>query len=542
MRHSVSELTDDEQSMLITMRQQLAQKIQKNQLLENYSEGRFRVKNLDIAVPPALAQIGAVSDWPGTIIDAYHERMNFEGWADGGRFGMTALTDHLGAQTAVAESTFDALQFGIGFQMYERQSDGLGTRWVLRSVSPMEGTLLWDAGARLPVAALRQVGIELLNGAFSRREVLAVRGCNYVLEGNEIVDFYATIPDLVVAGPQRNKLRSRKWSGRSLITPPVRYYTDAAVRTLVGMEINREFYTTPQRWAMNADMGMFVESDDPTRSEMLEAGWKAAAGKMLAFPPNEAGEPEPKVGQFAPAPPTPYVEQLRTYSQLISSATGMPSAYLGFSTENPPSGDAIRAWMERLTRGIGRMHRLTHQDINLIGWMGHRLEQGSNAPSWSEFSSVVRPKWEDPTTQTLAADTDAVSKAVSAGSVAAEDDWVYDRLRIPERDREAVRSKLRSQGLAQLAATLSGRAAGGDQEAEALANLGSPEPEVEEQPAEGGMSELDRVTLLKGQADALGILRRAGVTAESAAQLTGLADVQFEPGRPITMKYDDEEE
>lgn len=474
------ELTADEKAMLGSMRFQLARKIRKNQVLENYAEGRFRVKNLDIAVPPSLAEIGAVSDWPGTVIDSYHERMNFEGWADGGRFGMTALSDQIGAHTASAETTFDALLFGVGFYMYELQSDGLGTRWQLRSVSPMEGTMLWDAGARLPVAALRRVGVELLDGSVGTHEVLAVRGWNYVLEGDQIVDAYPTIPDLVAAAPMKNKLRSRKWTGRSLVTDPVKYYTDAAVRTMVGMEINREFYTTPQRWAMNADMTMFTESDDPTRSEMIEAGWKTAAGKMLAFPPNEDGEPEPKVGQFSPAPPTPYVEQLRTYSQLISSATGMPSAYLGFSTENPPSGDAIRAWMERLTRGIGRMHRLSHEDMNLVGWMGHRLEMGNDSPTWSEFASVVRPKWEDPTTQTLAADTDSVSKAVASGSVAPDDDWVYDRLRIPERDRTRVRSNLRKQGLGQLAATLASRGRSADPEAEELANLGAPAA-----PAEG---------------------------------------------------------
>lgn len=467
-------LTEDEKVMLGALRQQLARKIRKNQILENYSEGRFKVKNLDIAVPPALADLGAVSDWPGTIIDAYHERMNFEGWADGGRFGMTALSDHLGAQSAVAESTFDALLFGVGFQMYERETDGLGSRWVLRSVSPMEGTMLWDSGARLPVAALRQVGVEVLDGTIHRREIMAVRGWNYVIEGEDLVDAYPTIPGLVVAAPQRNKLRSRRWTGRSLITPPVAYYTDAAVRTLVGMEINREFYTTPQRWAMNADMSMFVDSDNPSRSEMVEAGWKAAAGKMLAFPPPEDGEPEPKVGQFSPAPPTPYVEQLRTYSQLISSATGMPSAYLGFSTDNPPSGDAIRAWMERLTRGIGRMHRLTHQDINLVGWMGLRLSQGQDAPDWSEFSTTVRPKWDDPSTQTLSSDADAVTKVVASGSVAADDDWVYDRLRIPERDREAVRARLRQQGLSQLVELLRSRPESEDPEAEELANLGAP--------------------------------------------------------------------
>lgn len=539
-------LTDEQKALREAMRMELRRKVASNQRLENYAEGKFKVKNLNIAVPPSLADIGTVSDWPGTIVDAYYERMHFEGWADGGRFGMPALADQLDAQTAVAESTYDSLLFGVGFHMFERQTSGLGARWVMRSVSPMEGTLLWDSASNLPVAALRRSMVQRTDGTVGVQEVMALPGQNLVLQGDDVVDAYSTIPGVVVAARMKNKLRSRKWTGRSLITRPVQYYTDAAVRTMLGMEINREFYTTPQRWAMNADMSMFVESDEPTKSEMIEAGWKAAAGKMLAFPPNEEGEPEPKVGQFSPASPAPYTEQLRTYSQKLASATGLPVAYLGFSTENPPSGDAIRAWMERLTRGIDRMHRLSHQDMNLAGWMGLRLELGTQAPSWSEFASVVRPKWEDPSTQTLAADTDAMSKAVAAGSVAPDDDWVYDLLRIPERERERVRSNLRKQGMSQLAEILQGRVhPSGDPEAAQLAQLGAPEPDPASPAGPEGveappLSELERMQVLKAKADTLGLLRRGGVTAESAAKITGLEGVEFEAGRPVTLRYDDE--
>jgi hypothetical protein len=41
--------------------------------------------------------------------------------------------------------------------------------------------------------------------------------------------------------------------GRSEITKPIRYYTDAAARTLLGLEVNREFYNAPQRIGLNVD-------------------------------------------------------------------------------------------------------------------------------------------------------------------------------------------------------------------------------------------------------------------------------------------------
>lgn len=52
--------------------------------------------------------------------------------------------------------------------------------------------------------------------------------------------------------------------------------------------------------------------------------------------------------------------------------------------------------------------------------------------------------------------------------------------------------------------------------------------------------ELNAANVLKAKADALGVLRRAGVDAADAARLSGLEDVKFIPGQPITIKQADE--
>lgn len=46
--------------------------------------------------------------------------------------------------------------------------------------------------------------------------------------------------------------------------------------------------------------------------------------------------------------------------------------------------------------------------------------------------------------------------------------------------------------------------------------------------------------MLKAKADALGVLRRAGVEAGNAARLSGLENVKFIKGQPITIKQADE--
>lgn len=439
-------LTLEEKEILGALRQQLAAKRRPNKRVLGFYEGTVRVKNLDIAVPRMLSQIGVVSDWPSTVVDTHHERMHFEGWADNERFGMTELSDRLAVSPKVSESILDSGIFGVGFDSMEHD----GERWQLRSVSPLDGTLLWDYMSGRPYAGYRRG--QTVEGEVV--EVLSLPGRNLVLKsevGSDKVGVaaeYPTIPGEVVFHRARNGLRSRHWYGRSMITPPVMYYTEAAARTLLGMEINREFYTTPQRWALNADITMFTDSEEPTQEQKTAAGWRATAGNILMMPPPEDGEPEVKVGQFSPASPEPYVAQLRTYSQLVASASGIPSSYLGFSTDNPPSGDAIRAWMDRLIRKAEGQQRLMSPDLRRLGWHIAVLA-GEQSVDWGTFSRSVSEQWTNPATQQLGADADALGKLGAMG-------WplnspvTFDLLGLSAEQRRQLQKDFRSQGLDKL--------------------------------------------------------------------------------------------
>lgn len=63
-------------------------------------------------------------------------------------------------------------------------------------------------------------------------------------------------------------------------------------------------------------------------------------------------------------------------------------------------------------------------------------------------------------------------------------------------------------------------------------------PDDAEPDVPGGADDPDMV---KKRADAMGTMIRAGVTAESAAQIAGVDGAKFLNGRPITLKYDTEE-
>lgn len=440
-------LTDSEKEILGKCRAQVNRRRQSNMVSLSYYESDVVLKNMNIAVPPQLAEIGVCADWPQTIVNAYHERMNFIGFVSDKSL-LTSEVDQARVTAQVADATLSALVYGIGFLAIENPTTGGNPEeWQIRSVSPLAGTALWDVFHDRPRAGYRKV--ETAPEDESTIEVLYLPGTNVTIRStpenaSEVIDRRRTFSPIPAMARIRNGQRVNKWYGASAITKPVRYYTDAGMRTLLGMEINREFYTTPQRWAMNADMSQFLESDNPTREEKIKAGWDAAAGKMLALPPPEPGDPGPVVGQFSAAPPTPYLEQLRGYSQMVASATGMPSAYLGFTTENPPSADAIRAWTERLVRTITAQESRMTPDMMSVGWLLENARMSSTS-TFQDFQNRVRLRWENPATETLAANVDAGVKLVSVGAVSATSDWFYDLLRMSQEDREEQRRLIKQQ-------------------------------------------------------------------------------------------------
>lgn len=456
-------LSEYEVSLLTRMRSEVARRSWVNQTVEAYYDGSFTAKNLGIAVPPSLADIGTVSDWPSTVVDIHHERMQFQGWLDGGRTPISQVAEAANARLKLSEALLDSLIYGVGFLALTVVGD---EPYHLHAASPLAATMLWDYDTDQPIGGYRQV----MSSDGERKTYLYLPGEIVVLStDDEVIDRYR-LPSLQGRVPMvrlRNRLRPRRFTGQSEITRPVMYYTDAAVRTLLGMEINREFYTTPQRYALNADPSDFgiSEADTETQAGRLEAGWRVQAGKMLIAPPPDMGSPEMKIGQFTPAPPTPYIEQIRTYSQLLASATGIPSAYLGFSTEQPPSADAIRAWTERLVRSVEAKIDIIRADLHVLGWMLQAVT--GVGVSWEQWSAVEE-KWRDPSTPTKAADADAAVKLVGAGILPPESSVTRDRVGLSPAEQRRVESEQSRTAVGELVRTLRQRA-GEAEEAEALA-------------------------------------------------------------------------
>lgn len=411
---------------------------------QNYYEGTFTPSHTGFSIPPNMRDLKAVSGWGGTVVDVLDERLDWLGWrSDGDALGLQAIyaANQLDVESGMGH--LDALIYGTSFITVGTGQDGEPDQ-IITAQSPLTTTAVWDRRRRRVSEALTVVvedGQIVQATRYSAEETTVFeRGGKddrwVVLDRDQ--HNLGRVP--VVQMP--NRMRASDVAGRSEITPAVRYYADSAVRTLMGVEVHREFYQAPQRWAMNVDPKKFVNSDGKPVSP-----WQSIQGRVWAIPPNEDDQPQPQVGQFTPASPAPYIDQIKNLATLLSAEAGMPVSYLGYASDNPASADAIRAGEARLVKRAER-----RQTVFGAAWLeAARLALLVRDGEIPAAFSDVSVRWRDPSTPTRAAAADEAVKLVGSGVLAADSTVTYDRIGLdPDEQRQVDADKRRAAGRALL--------------------------------------------------------------------------------------------
>lgn len=228
-----------------------------------------------------------------------------------------------------------------------------------------------------------------------------------------------------------NRPRASMQAGRSEISKAVRSHTDSAVRTLMAMEMNREFYSAPQRWGTNLSPDQFKLSDGS-----VVTGWEAIIGRFLAVRGDEDNpEVEPKVGQFAQGQPGPYLEHLRGLAQLISAESAIPPMYLGFASDQASSADAIRAMESRLIKRAERRQTMFGRAWLEAGLLA-LLVRDREVPT--DYAANVWLKWRDAATPTRSAAADEAVKLTAAQILPPDSPVTYDRIGLSPMEQQQV--------------------------------------------------------------------------------------------------------
>lgn len=474
------ELSDEEETMLSYLRSRIYYYAGINGLKHEYYEGRQKFLQLGISVPPQLQDIGVAVGWPGTVVDALEERLDWQGWSSvsGDVNGLDDIYKDNYLDTESSRVHLDSLICGTGFVTIGKGDVSAGEPEVLiTGDSAMCASAIWDYRTRRITAGLSQTRNEwgqiIMESLYLPNETIQLAIDPLNSTATQIID-----RDRHGLGrPLMVKLNNRDTSfdiqGRSEITRAVKYYTDAACRTMLGMEINREFYTAPQRYALGAEPEQFGVDENSTADERMMAGWRAAMGRLNIIPATEDGE-IPQMGQFPSSPPTPYVEQMRLYSQMLASESGLPAPYFGFSTDNPPSADAIRQIEYPLVKRAERRQAYFSQAWREVGYLSLLVRDKEVDP---DFFRTIEAKWGDASTPTRAAAADEALKLVTSGVLTADSTVTYDRIGLSQQEQatlEADKRKARLQGIVNNLASAAQTTATANPEAQQLATQRTP--------------------------------------------------------------------
>lgn len=436
--------SDDELRLIETMSNRLVVYKAANDEAEQFYDGSHVAENFGISTPPRMQTLHTVAGWGGTVVDVLEERLDWLGW--------TSEQDTYGLEDVYAENQLDvdsgmahldALIFGVSFVT-------VGTGWdgepspLITPHSPKSLTVEWDRRTRRASSAAAVVEedaghvVEVTLYLPDETVVFARDGGLWRAVDRDRHNL-GRVP--VVAVP--NRVRGSRELGRSEITKAVRYYTDAACRTLLGLEVNREFYNAPQRIGLNISDEDFEDVDGNPVSP-----WSSIMGRVWNVPPNAPDEPEPKVLQFDPSSPAPYIDQVKGYATLLAAEAGIPPTYLGFETGNPASADAIRAGEARLVKRAERRQVSFGRAWLEVGRLALLVRDGAIPDTFSSMST----RWRDAATPTRAAAADEAAKLIGAGVLPPDSSVTFDRVGLsPSEQRQVMADRRRSAGRAVLA-------------------------------------------------------------------------------------------
>jgi SPP1 Gp6-like portal protein len=393
--------------------------------LDRYYEGRVRLASIGLSLPPEMRRLSTVVAWPALYVDALEERLDVEGFRlDDAADADSTLWQWWQSNDLDEESQLahlDALVYGRAFVTVGAAPDDGPP--VIRVESARNMAADFDPYTRRITAALRVLADDpedeprdrddrqVTTPPYAARLYLpdrtvwlerTPRGGPWAVTGEDVHQLGRPLVEMLT-----NRGRAGERSGASEMRDVIGL-TDAACRTLTNMQGAQELLAVPQRYVLGARQEDFTNA----HGNPLPA-WEAYIGRFLMLANEDA-----RAGQFPAADLRNFTEVMNLYSKLVASVTGLPPHYLGMSTDNPASADAIRSSEARLVKRAERKQRTfggTWERVMRLAM----LVEGMNPADAAGLETV----WRDAATPTVAARADAVTKLVAAGILPVEAAW-----------------------------------------------------------------------------------------------------------------------
>lgn len=394
-------LTRDEATTLDRLKQQWQDSQHQDERLLRYYQGRQRIEQLGMAIPPTMRRFLVVTNWCRTVVDTIRDRQQLRWMMLPGEEQadprLRAISDASNLDAHLSLFNQDRMIYGRAFMSVGSNEDDPELPLV-RAESPREMTAIVDV----------------------RRERIAAAGRFYgVHDDTQEGPRYATLylPDVTIwceqdrgrwveldRDPHRlgrvpivmhlNRRMSGSWQGESQMTDVI-WLSDAAARSLTNMQFAQEAHGVPDKYLTGVDAGDFKdESGQPI--PRFEAYFNAL--KLVK-------DPQAKVGSIDAADLKNFETALNVYGTQASIVTGFPARYFGLRTANPPSEGAIISDEISLVRSVEAQNVEVGVSLGWVGGLALRFATGD----WVD-GNRVRAEWYDPATPTVQQRMDALVK------------------------------------------------------------------------------------------------------------------------------------
>lgn len=389
--------------------------------LDRYYEG---TQPLTYMHPEILREVAdrirpVVIAWPQLVVDSVEERLDVEGFrlpdADKTDADLWRVWQYNSLDETSQLGHLDALVMRRSYACVGTNEDDADTPLVTVE-SPLEVFADHDPRTRKVRAALRRVAEEDSIARVNERYAtlyLPDRTVWYRWNGGweeEDRDEHKLGEVPVVPLVNRGRLRSTRRPGsgsactqygRSELAP-VLPLADAANKLATDMMVAGEFVAIPLR-------GLFGIGPDDLEDEKGNklTALQAIMGRLLTIP-DDTGTA--KHFEFASAQLANFHNAIDSLAQIVAAVAGLPPHYIGISTDNPASADAIRSAESRLVKRAERKQRAFGGSWEQVMRLVRRFQTGE----WDPRLLQLETEWRDASTPTVAQKADAAIKLYTA--------------------------------------------------------------------------------------------------------------------------------
>ncbi|MUL78642.1 phage portal protein [Mycobacterium sp. CBMA226] len=392
------------------------------QQLENYYEGRQPLAFLSPDAAKALdGRFSRMSsNIPRLAVTSIAERLRIIGFTGADVWDDWVKND---LDQLCMSAHRDALLYGSSFVVVWAGADGTPQVSI---ESPKQMQVARDPGSREITAAVKRWRTKTQTFAVlylpDRIEKWVAQTAGPATSGFELIEILDNPLGVVPVVELKNVDRTLvlgPWAGFAMFEPGLSEIddlmplVDGLNKMLTDLMVTSEYVGRPRRWATGIDL---VERPilDADGNPVLDGNGEPKTEAVNPIPEGAramvAEKPETKFGQLDSADLSHYEKGVGVLLGQIMAVSALPAHYIGITTANPATADAMRAAEASLTaRAEAR------QLVFGRGWETVAKLMVAVRDSVPVAVVQVRIQWADASTRTLAQDTDAVVKMLQAG-------------------------------------------------------------------------------------------------------------------------------